>query len=183
MGTSLSTPGEPSRPSRWTCSRSPTAPITVSSSPREGCAFAPTDSIRSITAWISASEAVGFITIIIFRFLSYALEEYGRVDFRRSIGNCEGVRRRVASATERLRKSPGVGIRVAIEREGGAAGAVALGAHASAHCGRRPRPRLGLQGRAQLGPPSLLGPSSRGAQSRRLRRGDEVECDVDRVYR
>src|SRR4051794_36201002 len=78
MGTSLSTPGEPSSPSRWTCSRSPTAPITVSSSPREGCALAPTDSIRSITAWISASEAVGFITIIILRFLSYALEEYGR---------------------------------------------------------------------------------------------------------
>ena len=41
------------------------APITVTSSPRDGWARAPTDSIRSMTAWTSASVAVAFITIII----------------------------------------------------------------------------------------------------------------------
>src|SRR3954452_19597670 len=49
------------------------APITVTSSPRLGCACAPTDSIRSMTAWISSSEAVGFITIIIRGFPSLRL--------------------------------------------------------------------------------------------------------------
>jgi hypothetical protein len=67
MGTTCSTPGEPSRPRRATCSRSPTAPITVTSSPREGWARAPQDSMRSMTAWTSWSVAVGFITIIISR--------------------------------------------------------------------------------------------------------------------
>jgi hypothetical protein len=40
------------------------APITVTSSPREGCATAPTLLMRSSTASISASVAVDFITII-----------------------------------------------------------------------------------------------------------------------
>ena len=47
------------------CSRSPTAPITVTSSPRLGWACAPTDSIRPMTAWTWSSVAVSFITIII----------------------------------------------------------------------------------------------------------------------
>jgi hypothetical protein len=45
-----STPGAPSSSRRATCSRSPIAPITVTSSPRDGWARAPTDSIRSMTA-------------------------------------------------------------------------------------------------------------------------------------
>src|SRR3954469_25731947 len=43
--------------------------MTVTSSPRLGCAWAPTDSIRAITACTWSSVAVGFITIIILRFL------------------------------------------------------------------------------------------------------------------
>ena len=46
------------------CSRSPMAPMTVTSSPWLGWARAPTDSIRSMTARISSSVAVCFITII-----------------------------------------------------------------------------------------------------------------------
>ena len=64
IGTTCSTPSWPSRPRRATCSRSPIAPITVTSSPREGCARAPQDSIRSMTACTCSSVAVGFITII-----------------------------------------------------------------------------------------------------------------------
>src|SRR5687768_16512028 len=67
IGTTCSTPGAPSRPRRATCSRSPTAPITVTSSPREGCALAPQDSMRSMTAWTWSSVAPAFITIIISR--------------------------------------------------------------------------------------------------------------------
>jgi hypothetical protein len=64
IGTTFSTPAEPSSPSRCTCSRSPTAPMTVTSSPRERWALRPTPSTRVTTAWISSSVAVGFITII-----------------------------------------------------------------------------------------------------------------------
>ncbi len=46
------------------CSRSPTAPMTVTSSPMLGCALAPALSMRSITAWTSSEVAEGFITII-----------------------------------------------------------------------------------------------------------------------
>jgi hypothetical protein len=74
IGTSLSTPGAPSRPSRATCSRSPIAPITVTSSPRERYACAPAPSTLRTTAWISSSVAVDFITIITFlQFLSKRL--------------------------------------------------------------------------------------------------------------
>ena len=52
-----------------TCSRSPIAPITVTSSPRDGCARAPTLSMRAMTAWMSSSVAVGFMTIIIWLLL------------------------------------------------------------------------------------------------------------------
>ena len=66
--------------------------------------MAPTDSIRSITAWISASVAVGFITIIIWRFLSYAWEEYVTGGDFAALGS--GARRGsdadAASAAERL---------------------------------------------------------------------------------
>ena len=41
------------------------APITVTSSPRDGCARAPTLSMRAMTAWMSSSLADGFMTIII----------------------------------------------------------------------------------------------------------------------
>ena len=40
----------------------------------DGWALAPTDSIRSMTAWISSSVAVGFITIIIWSSSLYAWE-------------------------------------------------------------------------------------------------------------
>jgi hypothetical protein len=65
IGTTCSTPSWPSSPSRATCSRSPIAPMIVTSSPREGCARAPHDSIRAMTACTCSSVAVGFITIII----------------------------------------------------------------------------------------------------------------------
>jgi hypothetical protein len=47
------------------CSRSPIAPITVTSSPLERWARAPTDSIRSTTECTCSSVASDFITIII----------------------------------------------------------------------------------------------------------------------
>ena len=53
------------------------APMTVTSSPRLGWARAPTDSIRSMTAWISSSVAVGFITIIMLEAFLLLLERYG----------------------------------------------------------------------------------------------------------
>src|SRR3954466_4670073 len=83
------------------------AAITVTSSPRDGCARAPTDSMRSMTDWISASVASAFITIIISCF---------------SWGLCTLYERRPAAAlgpkapmsvavlrapAERLAKSPG----------------------------------------------------------------------------
>ena len=55
IGTRWSTPGAPSSPRLATCSRSPIAPITVTSSPAEMWACAPTDSTRLTTASISAS--------------------------------------------------------------------------------------------------------------------------------
>jgi hypothetical protein len=39
--------------------------------------LAPTDSIRSMTAWICSSVAVGFITIIMALVLSSSYEGYG----------------------------------------------------------------------------------------------------------
>src|SRR3954451_11449721 len=96
------------------------APITVSSSPRLGCAWAPTDSILSMTAWMSSSEAVGFITIIMGWFSLYVpgVASLGGVASR--------TRRAVAAAldprvrcgrpsrpAERLAKSPIPGVRAA----------------------------------------------------------------------
>src|SRR3954468_22587065 len=101
MGTTCSTPGAPSSPSRWTCSRSPIAPITVTSSPRDGWARAPTASMRSMTDSISASVAPAFITIIIRN--SSGLRHwtlYGRLALGRPVGD------RFVT-TERLEKSPG----------------------------------------------------------------------------
>ena len=58
------------------CSRSPIAPITVTSSPRLGWARAPTPSIRVMTASTSSSVAVCFITIIM-RSLPFRVPEQG----------------------------------------------------------------------------------------------------------
>src|SRR3954452_9521623 len=130
MGTTCSTPGAPSRPSRATCSRSPIAPITVTSSPREGWACAPQDSIRLMTAWISSSVAVAFITIIIW-------VAYLRSPWTLYVGLDGPLKRRSArrpdeaddagAPAERLAKSPGgIGVRVA-ETSGACAGRLGHG--------------------------------------------------------
>ena len=128
MGTTCSTPGAPSRPRRATCSRSPTAPITVTSSPREGWARAPQDSIRSMTAWISSSVAVDFITIIMGFWAPGSSRLRQRYGLRWDGARPEGPRMRTASPrrggpAERLAKSPGaVGEGVGAAEAGGGAG-------------------------------------------------------------
>src|SRR3954451_23968269 len=64
IGTTRSTPGIPSRPSSRTPSGSPIAPIAVVSSPGITSTCTPVVSSRLRTAAISASPAVGVITII-----------------------------------------------------------------------------------------------------------------------
>src|SRR5205814_1947276 len=66
IGTMWSTPGVPSRSRRATCSASPIAATTVSSSPVMMCGRAPTPRTRSATVCTSSWVAVGFITIIIY---------------------------------------------------------------------------------------------------------------------
>src|SRR5918994_3323565 len=108
MGTTWATPSWPSRPRRATCSRSPMAPITVTSSPRDGWARAPQDSIRSMTACTCSSVAVGFITIIMG--LQFLLEMGRRVcrwSGARPQGPSSGRRWLRATPAERLAKSPG----------------------------------------------------------------------------
>src|SRR4051794_9078228 len=83
------------------------APITVTSSPREGCARAPTLSMRAMTDWMSSSVAVGFITIIMCVLLKGpGWERYGVLELRRSALGPEWGATRDAP-TERLAKSPG----------------------------------------------------------------------------
>ena len=99
------------------CSTSPIAPITVTDSPREGCARAPTASIRSMTDWISSSVAAAFMTIIIWcssdsrHWTLYVRQAPGRPVVDRFF------------AAERLEKSPG-GVRVATTRGTGDAGGI-----------------------------------------------------------
>src|SRR5689334_17385348 len=99
------------------------APITVTSSPLETCALAPTDLTRSTTESICSAVAPSFITIIIWSaFLK--LESYGRWLTGSRAVVASGTRMSVASSCERaagrLDKSPGV-----IGRHAGAVG----GAH------------------------------------------------------
>ena len=65
MGTTRSTPSAPSRSRLAIRSRSPMAPITVSTSPSETWACAPTDSTRLTTEAICSGVASSFMTIII----------------------------------------------------------------------------------------------------------------------
>src|ERR1700733_9231476 len=131
MGTTRSTPAYPSSSSRATCSRSPIAPITVTSSPWLMWVRAPTLLTRSTTASTSCWVAVDFITIIILCVLSSACKLYESRDggfhptggfFGARLGGGALVRARTRGA-ERLAKSPGVGVgvRVAAEIGGGAA--------------------------------------------------------------
>src|SRR3954464_9407546 len=143
MGTTCSTPGAPWSPSLATCSRSPTAPITVTSSPREGWARAPQDSIRSMTAWISSSVAVAFITIIMCICLPSSspwtlyVGADGPLKRRSARGpdQADGAR----APTERLAKSPG-GIGVGVAETGGAC-AGGRGHGYARSCSSRQRPK------------------------------------------
>ena len=131
IGTTCSTPWWPSRPSRCTCSRSPIAPITVTSSPRDGWARAPQLSMRAMTAWMSSSVAVGFMTIIICVLLEISWLE----TVRRVVSPALGPWARAAdgdvqSPAERLAKSP-AGIRVGRQRGGVECGRASCSASAS----------------------------------------------------
>ena len=124
-------PGVPSSSSRATCSESPIAPITVSSSPSITWARAPTLCTRSTTACTSSGVAVGFITIIICgpfyagnrrEALSEACR--GREATSRGVPapDLRAVRappRGWGSVAERLAKSPGVQARVGGPTGGG----------------------------------------------------------------
>src|SRR3954470_7215658 len=103
------------------CSMSPIAPITVTSSPREGWARAPAASMRSITVWISSSVAAAFITIII----SLGSSNSRRWTLYETTGARLTGRGRWFTA-ERLEKSPG-GVRVATTRGTGEAGGIGTG--------------------------------------------------------
>ena len=109
IGTTCSTPSWPSRPRRATCSRSPIAPMTVTSSPRDGWARAPHDSMRAMTACTCSSVAVGFITIIMGLRFSWNTWDVGdcRWSGARPGGPSSGRRwLRRATPAERLAKSP-----------------------------------------------------------------------------
>src|SRR4051812_30133837 len=100
IGTTWSTPSIESGSMRATCSRSPMQPIRVTSSPWETWARAPTDSTRAMTAPISSSVAVCFITINI-RVGPFGRSRRGSQSARLAEFNRQG-------AAGRLAKSPGV---------------------------------------------------------------------------
>src|SRR4051812_27266319 len=97
--------------------------MTVTSSPREGCATAPALLMRSITASISASVAELLMTIIIFSaYLFWSSKKGTGGKERRSArwAFLEVACPLCGQPAERLRKSPGTGgIGVALARHAG----------------------------------------------------------------
>src|SRR4051794_27140553 len=83
------------------------APMTVTSSPRDGCARAPTLSMRAMTAWMSSSVAVGFMTIIIWLLLKGTWTETVRRVRAPALGPSARGAGGAYAPTERLTKSPG----------------------------------------------------------------------------
>src|SRR6476620_5232865 len=114
------------------------APITVTSSPRDGWARAPTSSMRSMTDWISSSVAAAFITIIIGTPRNYAVghsTDDGHSADRSETGSF---------TTECLEKSPGgtargAGVGIRGEEGGELSGAGAHGAERQLYQHRRER--------------------------------------------